>query len=72
MLFQQEDGEGLRECLGKILLEPSLLNKLKEGIKPVKTMEAHAEEILREYEKLLSRGTEQMIVSDPRLDYSEG
>jgi glycosyltransferase involved in cell wall biosynthesis len=54
MLFQKEDVEGLRECLEKILLEPNLLKKLKAGIRPVKKMEAHAEEILGEYEKLLS------------------
>ncbi len=58
MLFEKGNVQGLRHCLERILEEPDLLNALKSGITPVKTMEEHAEEILAEYGKLVERRVE--------------
>jgi glycosyltransferase involved in cell wall biosynthesis len=51
-LFDAGDVAGLRACLEKIIHSPDLLQRLGEQIEPVKNMEAHAEEILREYREV--------------------
>ncbi|MBW1679183.1 MAG: glycosyltransferase family 4 protein [Deltaproteobacteria bacterium] len=52
LLFEAGSVEGLKGCLEKIIHSPNLLQNLRENIKPIKSMETHAEEILEEYRKL--------------------
>ena len=55
-LFEAGDKEGLKGCLEKIIHSPNLLKKLRENIKPIKSMEEHVDEILEEYRGLGVRG----------------
>lgn len=57
-LFEPGDAAGLKACLEEILRSPELLQRLEKQIEPVKTMEAHAEEILGEYRGVGVRNAE--------------
>ncbi|MBW2605948.1 MAG: glycosyltransferase family 4 protein [Deltaproteobacteria bacterium] len=55
LLFEAGSVEGLKDCLEKIILSPELLPKLTNNIKPVKSIETHAEEILEEYQEIVAK-----------------
>lgn len=58
LLFERNDAEGLKTCLERIINCPDMLPHLRENIKPVKSMETHAEEMLEEYRRVRSQEPE--------------
>lgn len=55
LLFPRGDAEALAGCLTRLAGDPALLQRLRDGIGPVKDIETHAQEIERLYERLCSR-----------------
>ena len=55
LLFRLEDADDLARQLRRLSEEPGLLEKLRRGIGPVKTVEEYADEIEELYDTLLKR-----------------
>jgi hypothetical protein len=53
LLFPAGDVAALRKALRRLLEEPGLLRRLKEGIPPIKSMEQDALETRAHYEEVL-------------------
>ncbi len=67
LLFQLDNAEDLRRQIVRLLREPLLLDKLRKGIPPVKSIAQEIEGILSEYDTLLSNASEKTHPSRPRL-----
>ncbi len=55
LLFGLDDAEGLARQLRRLVEEPELLERLRAGIGPVKSVGEYADEIERVYESLIER-----------------
>jgi len=56
LLFPLEDAAALARCLQRLAREPGLPGRLREGIRPVKTVQENAEELRALYNDLVQRG----------------
>jgi len=66
LLFQLDNAEDLRRQIVRLLREPKLLDKLRGGIPPVKSIAEEIEGILSEYDTLLTKAAEKTQPSRPR------
>ena len=57
LLFELDHEEDLARQLRRLGEEPGLLERLKRGIEPVKTLEEYADELEELYDTLLNKGT---------------
>jgi glycosyltransferase involved in cell wall biosynthesis len=55
LVFELNNADGLRSQLRRLLDEPDLLDKLRSGIPPVKTLDQEMQEIIGHYERLLEK-----------------
>lgn len=55
LLFGLDDAEGLARQLRRLLEEPGLLERLRAGIGPVKSVGEYAGELEKVYESLVKR-----------------
>lgn len=55
LLFPRGDAQALRRQVTRLLRRPELVNRLRQGLTPVKTLEAEAQELLDLYYSLLRK-----------------
>jgi glycosyltransferase involved in cell wall biosynthesis len=60
LLFEAGNPDDLAEKIKRIIDEPDLIHKLRQGIKKLKTIEEHADELLKIYESLLNNNMKSM------------
>lgn len=57
LLFTPGDAVDLHAQMQRLLDEPDLLARLRQGIRPVKTIEEHGRELEAIYEQLIAGGS---------------
>jgi len=60
LLFRGNDREDLRRVLLSVLAEPERLFELRRGVRPPRSMRAHAADLVEVYEGLLAAGRDQL------------
>jgi len=66
LLFKLDDADDLRHQIVRLLIQPKLLEKLRGGIPPVKSIADEIEGIIEEYDTLLTKAaTDETLPSRP-------
>ncbi|MGB8318229.1 MAG: glycosyltransferase, partial [Ignavibacteriaceae bacterium] len=74
LLFNPNDRDELKKIIKKITEDHSLIDKLKKGIKPVKSIEEESKELIAEYKKLTEKIQINVSIIIPvfnKLDYTK-